>query len=295
MSLIWLTRLVKPRTPTSVEEVKFMKTMEDEFSETSLLLPSQRNSSNLPDIESQSTFSRSSTKSTSKISARVVSDAVIGLSDGLTVPFALSAGLSALGSTKVVIYGGLAELIAGAISMGLGGYLGAKSELASYNTSLSDTQEFVNDEPAAVRESIENVFSPYRLPQKLLEDMIDHLATDQVAVVDFIMRFDRCEIEPAASRALASGGTIAGGYFLGGMLPLLPYFFVETVGTGLWISIVVMAVALFVFGWVKTGVVEGWGKKTRGLRGAVEMVVVGGAAAGAAMGLVRLFNGEGIH
>ncbi|GAB7348658.1 hypothetical protein MBLNU459_g7025t1 [Dothideomycetes sp. NU459] len=110
------------------------------------------------------------------IDARVVSDAIIGLSDGLTVPFALTAGLSALGDTRVVIYGGTAELIAGAISMGLGGYLGAKSEEESYHATLADTQQQVANNSSQSVGSLSEIFAPFELPQHLSNDLTFHLS-----------------------------------------------------------------------------------------------------------------------
>ncbi|KAE8443325.1 hypothetical protein EG329_001968 [Mollisiaceae sp. DMI_Dod_QoI] len=254
------------------------------------------------DVESQqsldSKFEKANRTKGFRIDARVISDATIGLSDGLTVPFALTAGLSALGNTKVVIYGGFAELIAGAISMGLGGYLGAKSEAASYHAQREETQLLVDTNPRAVMQNVAAVFEPYELPKKTLDNLTSHLA-DSPHLVDFVMQFQHCEEPPASSRALTSALTIAMGYFFGGLLPLLPYFCVGSnqVYEGLYISIGVMVVALFLFGYIKTCVVVGWGggKYIRaGCLGGVQMVVVGSAAAGAAMGLVKLFNsGEG--
>jgi VIT1/CCC1 family predicted Fe2+/Mn2+ transporter len=138
------------------------------------------------------------------------------------------------------------------------------------------------------------VFEPYSLPKHTLEDLTRHL-TDSPKLVDFVMQFQHCAEEPASSRALTSAITIALGYFLGGLLPLIPYFCVGSnqVYEGLYISIGVMVIALFIFGYVKTCVVVGWdgGRNIRaGCYGGVQMVVVGSAAAAAAMGLVRLFN-----
>lgn len=229
------------------------------------------------------------------LNARIVSDAIIGLSDGLTVPFALTAGLSALGDTKVVVFGGLAELIAGAISMGLGGYLGAKSEEAAYNATYRSTRSSVLESSNSLSSEITSIFAPYHLPPSTLKDFTHQLITSNSpdVVVDFLMRFQHGTPEPAASRAIVCAITIALGYFVGGFVPLLPYFWAPDVTVGLIWSIGVMIIALFVFGYVKTGFVEGW----RGwpavrcnLCGAGQMVIIGGAAAGCAMGVVRLFN-----
>lgn len=141
---------------------------------------------------------------------------------------------------------------------------------------------------------IAEVFEPYNLPKHTLDDLTQHLA-DSPRLVDFVMQFQHCEEEPSASRALESAITIALAYFIGGLLPLLPYFAVggHEVYTGLYISIAVMVVALFLFGYGKTCVVGGWsgGKNIRdGCFGGVQMVFVGSVAAGAAMGLVKLFS-----
>jgi VIT1/CCC1 family predicted Fe2+/Mn2+ transporter len=141
---------------------------------------------------------------------------------------------------------------------------------------------------------ITEVFESYNLPKQTLNDLTRHLA-DSPRLVDFVMQFQHTAEEPAASRAFTSALTIALGYFLGGLLPLIPYFCVgkDQVYHGLYISIGVMIVALFIFGYVKTCVVVGFhgGKNIRGgCYGGVQMVIVGSAAAGAAMGLVRAFN-----
>lgn len=229
------------------------------------------------------------------INARIVSDAIIGLSDGLTVPFALTAGLSALGNTKFVVFGGLAELIAGAISMGLGGYLGAKSEEAAYRATLRSTRTKVLDSSNSLSSDISSVFAPYHLPPSTLKDFTHQLITSNSPemVVDFLMRFEHATPEPAASRAVVCALTIATAYFVGGFVPLIPYFFASDVTQGLIWSICLMAVALFIFGYAKTVLVDGWrGWRCvrRGLKGGGQMILVGGAAAGCAMGVVRLFN-----
>ncbi|EXJ77590.1 hypothetical protein A1O3_09817 [Capronia epimyces CBS 606.96] len=234
-----------------------------------------------------------------QVNARIVSDAIIGLSDGLTVPFALTAGLSALGNTKVVVFGGLAELIAGAISMGLGGYLGAKSEEAAYRATYHSTQSKVLENgrhsSSDLSSEISSVFAPYHLPPSTLKDFTHQLITSNSleTVVDFLMRFEHGTPEPAASRAFLCAITIATGYFVGGFVPLVPYFFAHNVTEGLIWSISIMVLALFAFGYVKTALVEGWSgwpSVRADLGGGGQMVLVGGAAAGCAMAVVRLFN-----
>ena len=148
--------------------------------------------------------------------------------------------------------------------------------------------------PQTVLQDITEVFQPYNVPQQTLTDLVNHLSGTP-NLVDFVMKFHHCEEEPKSSRALTSAITIAVAYFLGGLLPLIPYFCIgdEEVYLGLYISIGVMVVALFAFGYVKEGVVIGFGggkSIRRCCFSGVQMVIVGSVAAGAAMGLVRLFN-----
>ncbi len=145
-------------------------------------------------------------------------------------------------------------------------------------------------------QDISEVFIPYSLPKATLDDLTRHLA-DSPRLVDFVMQFQHCEEEPASSRAMTSALTIAVAYFLGGLLPLIPYLCVgnKDVYGGLYISIGVMVLALFTFGYTKTGVIIGWrgGKNIESACwGGVQMVIVGSAAAGCAMGLVRAFNND---
>ncbi|CAG8068133.1 unnamed protein product [Penicillium salamii] len=233
-------------------------------------------------------------RSSRLIDGRTVSDAIIGLSDGMTVPFALTAGLSALGDTKVVVYGGLAELIAGAISMGLGGYLGAKSEEESYNATLKETKAQTLTDPASVSDAISDIFEPYELPSELVAQLKHHLS-DSPNLPSFLMNFQHTLPEPADSRAVMCALTISLGYFIGGFVPLVPYFFVGPTEAYIalrW-SILIMVIALFVFGYGKTCFVSGWkGRQNvrKGLIGGIQMVLVGGVAAGSAMGLVKGFQ-----
>jgi VIT1/CCC1 family predicted Fe2+/Mn2+ transporter len=136
------------------------------------------------------------------------------------------------------------------------------------------------------------VFEPYNLPPSTLTDLTRHLSQSP-KLIDFVMQFQHCTEEPAASRAFTSAITIALGYFLGGLLPLIPYFCTRDLLTGLKASIGVMVFALFTFGYVKTGVVVGWhgGRNIRmGCWGGLQMVIIGSVAAGSAMGLVTAFN-----
>lgn len=244
-----------------------------------------------PDLFDEKKYSipnSSQSTTTARINPRIISDATIGLSDGLTVPFALTAGLSALGETNVVIYGGLAELIAGGISMGLGGYLGAKSEAEAYRSTLAETRTMVALEPERASALARSTFDGDVFSQRTLDQMVEELLTDRVNLVGFLMRFHHqlAEADFEPSRAYMSGLTVALGYFLGGLIPLLPYVLLGDMSEAFIGSVVVMAFALFTFGWQKTSLL---GEQDRRicLRNGCQMVVLGGVAAGAAMGCVK--------
>jgi len=240
------------------------------------------------------------------IDPRVLSDLTIGLSDGLTVPFALTAGLSAFNDTKVVLYGGIAELIAGSISMGLGGWLAGRGEAEFYENTLTATKTLISTHPASIPPLLHSIFSPYNLPPHSLSPIVQSLSkSPQLAA--FIMQFHHKLPLPSDRTPLSSALTIAAGYFFGGFIPLLPYFFVSRgrVLLGLAWSVGVMAASLFAFGVGKTVLVEasgeeaetqgeGGGREKRGwgkaVRGGVEMVVVGGVAAAAAMGIMQVLG-----
>jgi len=227
--------------------------------------------------------------------ARFFSDVTIGLSDGLTVPFALTAGLSALGDSNMVIYGGFAELVAGAISMGLGGYLSAKSEREAYIASLADTKSIVQTDPEKTSNLVRECFAAYDFPQPVLDAMLSRLRElddDGEQMKKFLMCFhhNMDEDDYAPSRAYLSGLTVALGYVCGGLVPLTPYLIVSDPAIALRWSILVMALALFVFGWVKTAFI-GVKSLRNCSKSAVEMVVLGGVAAAAAIGCVKLIDG----
>ncbi|PYH84477.1 calcium transporter [Aspergillus uvarum CBS 121591] len=248
-----------------------------------------RPASPVSDVDSTST----STSSRSRINPRIVSDAILGLSDGLTVPFALSAGLSALGNTKVVVLGGLAELTAGAISMGLGGYVGAKSEAESYEATVREAKELIASSPAETTAIVHSIFSSYRLPAEVISEISHSLHASEERLLEFLISFHHKESQPDCNQAWISAITLALGYFVGGFIPLIPYFFVNQVILALYMSIGVMAVTLLAFGYIKTCVVRGWTGRDNivaGLKGGIQMVFVGGVAAGAAIALVRLID-----
>jgi VIT1/CCC1 family predicted Fe2+/Mn2+ transporter len=161
------------------------------------------------------------------------------------------------------------------------------SNRASYKATEAQTAARIAAAPSTLHDELTALFAPYSIPPSTLAPLTTHLLTSP-SLLPFLMRIEHCLPPPSPHRALASAITIASAYFLGGLVPLVPYFFVEEVERGLWVSVGVMAVALWVFGWVKTGVCGGdqWER----VKGGWEMVVVGGVAAGAAMGLVRAFG-----
>ncbi|CBK41490.1 conserved membrane protein of unknown function, DUF125 [Nitrospira defluvii] len=215
-----------------------------------------------------------------------VRDIVIGMADGLTVPFALAAGLSgAVASSGLVVTAGLAEIAAGSIAMGLGGYLAAKTDLEHYASErlreLRETQHI----PEREAEEVSEIFRGYGLRDEQIAPLIETLQANPTQWVDFMMRFELGLEEPDPTRARISAWTIALSYVVGGLIPLLPYMVVSEIRTALWWSVAVTPVALFVFGYVKSGYtgVPPW-------RGGFQTVLVGGLAAAAAFGIARLLG-----
>lgn len=227
------------------------------------------------------------------IDPRMISDLIIGLSDGLTVPFALTAGLSSLGDSKVVITGGFAELISGAISMGLGGYLGAKSELDYYKAEVKKERKKFYQDTTLVIHDVEDILLSINpdFSEETIVSFIKDLQNTPELMLDFIIRYGRELDEPAENRQVTSAMTIGGGYLLGGLVPLLPYFFVSEVGTGLIYSIIVMAITLFIFGYFKAQMSMGDScSRNKKIKEGFEMIAVGGVAAGAAWFFVKLLG-----
>jgi vacuolar iron transporter family protein len=213
-----------------------------------------------------------------------VRDIVIGMSDGLTVPFALAAGLSgAVDSTNVIITAGLAEVAAGAIAMGLGGYLAARTDAEHYMTERAREERETIELPDVETEEVADVFRDYGLPEATVKTVADAICSDKKRWVDFMMRFELGMEEPDPRRARNSAITIALSYVVGGMVPLAPYFMFHSIHTALMGSILVTVVALFVFGFIK-------GRYTTNhpLRSAVQTIFVGSLAASAAFTIAKL-------
>jgi vacuolar iron transporter family protein len=218
--------------------------------------------------------------------SEVVRDIVIGMSDGLTVPFALAAGLSgAVDSTTVVITAGLAEIAAGSIAMGLGGYLAAKTDAEHYATERATEVQETVEIPEKEEEEVAAVFRSYGLPEETVATVVKAISSDQNRWVDFMMKFELGLEKPDPKRARRSAWTIAGSYVAGGAIPLAPYFFIRSIHFALMVSVIVTLLALLVFGYIK-------GRFTvkKPIRSAWQTVVVGGLAASAAFLLAKLFS-----
>jgi len=226
-------------------------------------------------------------------SSAAVRDVVIGLSDGLTVPFALAAGLSgAISSAHIIVLAGLAEIAAGSIAMGLGGYLAARGDAEHYASELAREQEEVITRPEDEAEEIYQIFDHYAVPREAAAPVLAALQQNNPAYVDFMMRFELGLEKPASTRASRSALTIAFSYIAGGLVPLLPYMFVSPstslipdTATALKFSILITLLALALFGALK-GRLLGTGT----LRSALQTTLIGGAAAAAAYTLARLLN-----
>jgi VIT1/CCC1 family predicted Fe2+/Mn2+ transporter len=216
-----------------------------------------------------------------------VRDVVIGMSDGLTVPFALAAGLAgAVDAARVIIIAGLAEIAAGSIAMGLGGFLAARTDAEHYATERArEGQEVASWPDEEIAEAVD-IFAGYGVPAEDALPVVRRMSARPESWLDFLMRFELGLEAPDPRRALRSALTIAASYVVGGMVPLSPYFFARDVAHALPVSVGVTLAALAAFGYVKgrmTGV--------RAIRSALQTVLVGGLAATAAFLLARLIGG----
>lgn len=168
----------------------------------------------------------------------------------------------------------------------------------SYDATVAATQKMIEASPGETSALVHETFQPFALSNENISQISQTLHVSPMKLLDFLMRFHHQMPEPATSRPFVCGITIALGYFIGGFVPLIPYFCVaqNDVLIALWWSIGAMAIALFAFGWVKTGVIRGWRgwqNILAGIVGGLQMVIVGGVAAGAAVGLVRAINRGG--
>ncbi len=220
-------------------------------------------------------------------SSDLLTDVVIGMSDGLTVPFALAAGLSgAVDSTHIIVIAGIAEVAAGSIAMGLGGYLAGKTEQDHYSSELKREYFEVDNLRHREIEETKEFFKNIGLSEELQDKATEEIAKDKKQWVEFMMKYELGLDKPDPRRATKSALNIGLSYVVGGLVPLSPYFFVDSPTQGLGISVVVTLLCLFVFGWFKskiTGVHPWWG--------ALRVMLIGAAAAAAAFGVAKLFGG----
>ena len=219
-------------------------------------------------------------------SSEFIRDIVIGMSDGLTVPFALAAGLSgAIDSTGIIIIAGLAEIAAGSIAMGLGGYLAGKTEMDHYNSELKREYDEVERVPHREKEEVKDFFANLGLSEEMQDQATSEVIKDKKKWVDFMMKYELGLEKPDPKRALKSGTNIGLSYVVGGLVPLSPYFFAEHPITALKYSAVITLICLFIFGWLKskfTGI-NPWS-------GALRVTIIGALAAGAAFFVASLFE-----
>jgi len=220
-------------------------------------------------------------------SSDVVRDIVIGMSDGLTVPFALAAGLTgAIEQTGVIVTAGLAEIAAGSIAMGLGGYLAAKSDAEHYAKEREREKREVAEIPHEEMREVAEVFQAYGLTEEETWPIVQALRRQPRNWIDFMMRFELGLEKPEPRRALISAVTIAGAYVAGGLVPLAPYIFTHSASNALFISVGLTLFALFAFGYVK-----GRFTGTKPLRSALQTTLIGSVAAGAAFAIARAIGG----
>jgi VIT1/CCC1 family predicted Fe2+/Mn2+ transporter len=224
-------------------------------------------------------------------SSERVRDVVIGMSDGLTVPFALAAGLSGAfkNSTHLVVLAGLAEIAAGSIAMGLGGYLAARGDAEHYESERLREEREIVERTHDEEEEIYIIFEQYGVERASSQPVLEALKQRPKAWVDFMMRFELGLEEPRKGRASQSAATIAASYIAGGLIPLLPYMLAPA-SRALALSVVITLTALLVFGSIK-GRLTGAGA----LRSGLQTTLIGGVAAGVAYMLARLLNGQGLH
>ncbi|MFN8355793.1 MAG: VIT1/CCC1 transporter family protein [Spirosomataceae bacterium] len=220
-------------------------------------------------------------------SSAFITDVVIGMSDGLTVPFALAAGLSgAVHDNAVVVAAGIAEIVAGSIAMGLGGFLAGQTEVEHYEAELKREYDEVERVPEREKEEVREIFADMGLSPALQEEVVNEISKNKDLWVEFMMKYELGLEKPDPKRASKSALTIGLSYVFGGIIPLSPYFFTNTPAEGLLYSVVFTLICLFIFGFFKS---KATGQQP--LWGAVKVTLIGAAAAGAAYLVAKLFGG----
>jgi vacuolar iron transporter family protein len=215
-----------------------------------------------------------------------VTDVVIGMADGLTVPFALAAGLSgAIDASGIVMTAGVAEIVAGSIAMGLGGYLAGQTEVEHYDSELAREYEEVARVPEREKQEIRDILGEYGLKPDTQDLVVEELAKDNDLWVKFMMKFELGLEKPDERRAAKSGLTIGLSYVVGGLIPLIPYYFFERASEGLKYSAMVTLVCLLVFGWFKSKVTG-----QQPFKGALKVATIGTVAATAAYFVAKMIT-----
>jgi VIT1/CCC1 family predicted Fe2+/Mn2+ transporter len=221
-------------------------------------------------------------------SSDFIKDIVIGMADGLTVPFALAAGLSgAVDTTSIIVIAGIAEIAAGSIAMGLGGYLAGKTEQDHYNSEKKREYYEIEHLKYLEIEETKEFFANIGLSEELQEKATAEISQDKDKWVDFMMKYELGLEEPDPKRAGKSAFNIGASYIVGGLVPLSPYFFVDHPIDGLKYSVMVTLLCLFIFGWFKskiTGINPWWG--------AIRVTLIGAMAAAAAFMVAKIFEGR---
>jgi len=219
-------------------------------------------------------------------SSDFITDIVIGMSDGLTVPFALAAGLSgAVDSNTIIITAGIAEIVAGSIAMGLGGFLAGKTEQEHYQSELKKEYDEVETIPEKEKQEVKEVFATYGLNEETQTLIANEMAKDKDKWVDFMMKYELGLEKPDANRARNSAANIGISYIIGGLIPLSAYFFTATPTQGLLFSAILTLLSLFVFGYLKSKVT---GQPP--IKGALKVTFIGFVAAIAAFAVAKFFN-----
>jgi VIT1/CCC1 family predicted Fe2+/Mn2+ transporter len=215
-----------------------------------------------------------------------LTDIVIGMSDGLTIPFALAAGLSgAVNSTGIIVIAGIAQIAAGSIAMGLGGYLTGKNEIDHYYSELKREYSEVELVPEKEKKEVRDLFENLGLSEEVQQKAVDEIAKDKKKWVDFMMKNEPGLDKPDPKRATKSAMNIGLSYVAGGLIPLSPYFFTDTPVNALKISAIVTLICLFIFGYFKSRIlgIHPWA-------GALRAAFIGALAAAAAFGVAKLFE-----
>jgi VIT1/CCC1 family predicted Fe2+/Mn2+ transporter len=219
-------------------------------------------------------------------SSAALTDIVIGMSDGLTVPFALAAGLSgAIDKSSIIVIAGIAEICAGSIAMGLGGYLSGKTEQDHYSNEVKREYYEVENLRHKEIEETKDFFAELGLSEEIQNKATEEISRDKDKWVEFMMKYELGLDKPDPRRATKSALNIGLSYVAGGIIPLSPYFFISDAQEALKYSVVATLICLFVFGYFKskiTGVNPIWG--------ALRVTAIGAMAAAAAFGVAKLFE-----